>query len=59
MTPLKGADEVSLLKVLAVGGFGVEGKDGSSLSVNIPTVGSIANGATVEKMVKLIYNKTQ
>ena len=32
-----------------LGSFGVEGKDGSSLSVNIPTVGSIANGATVEK----------
>ncbi len=54
MTPLKGADgQVYAIAQgnLAVGGFGVEGKDGSSLSVNIPTVGSIANGATVEKMV--------
>ena len=55
MTPLKGADgQVYAIAQgnLAVGGFGVEGKDGSSLSVNIPTVGSIANGATVEKMVE-------
>jgi flagellar P-ring protein precursor FlgI len=55
MTPLKGADgQVYAIAQgnLAVGGFGVEGKDGSSLSVNIPTVGSISNGATVEKMVE-------
>ena len=55
MTALKGADgQVYAIAQgnLAVGGFGVEGKDGSSLSVNIPTVGSIANGATVERMVE-------
>ena len=62
MTALKGADgQVYAIAQgnLAVGGFGVEGKDGSSLSVNIPTVGSIANGATVEKMVEtpFITNK--
>ena len=54
MTALKGADgKIYAIAQgnLAVGGFGVEGKDGSSLSVNIPTVGSIANGATVERMV--------
>ncbi len=54
MTPLKGADgKIYAIAQgnLAVGGFGVEGADGSSLSVNIPTVGSIANGATVERMV--------
>ena len=34
---------------LAVGGLGVEGADGSSVSVNIPTVGRIPKGATVEK----------
>ena len=44
---------------LAVGGFGVEGKDGSSLSVNIPTVGSVANGATVEKMVETPFIKNK
>ncbi len=62
MTALKGADgKIYAIAQgnLAVGGFGVEGKDGSSLSVNIPTVGSIANGATVERMVEtpFINNK--
>ena len=36
---------------LAVGGLGVSGRDGSQLSVNIPTVGRIAGGATVERHV--------
>ena len=30
----------------------MEGADGSSMSVNIPTVGTIPNGATVERMVE-------
>ena len=52
MTPLKGADgELYAIAQgnLAVGGLGVEGADGSSVSVNIPTVGRIPRGATVEK----------
>jgi flagellar P-ring protein precursor FlgI len=55
MTPLKGADGQTYAIAqgnLAVGGFGVEGADGSSMSVNIPTVGTISNGATVERMVE-------
>ena len=43
MTPLKGANGQTYAIAqgnLAVGGFGVEGADGSSLSVNIPTVGT-------------------
>jgi len=55
MAPLKGADGQTYAIAqgnLAVGGFGVEGADGSSMSVNIPTVGTIANGATVERMVE-------
>ncbi len=55
MTPLKGADgELYAIAQgnLAVGGLGVEGADGSSVSVNIPTVGRIPRGATVEKMVE-------
>ena len=62
MTALKGADgEVYAIAQgnLAVGGLGVEGKDGSSLSVNIPTVGSIANGATVERMVETPFIKNK
>ena len=55
MAPLKGADGKTYAIAqgnLAVGGFGVEGADGSSMSVNIPTVGTISNGATVERMVE-------
>ena len=55
MTPLKGANgELYAIAQgnLAVGGLGVEGADGSSVSVNIPTVGRIPKGATVEKMVE-------
>jgi len=54
MTPLKGADgSVYALAQgnLVVGGFGVEGADGSSVTVNIPSSGRIPNGATVEREV--------
>jgi flagellar P-ring protein FlgI len=34
-----------------VGGFGIEGDDGSRVSVNVPSTGRVPNGATVEKMV--------
>ena len=46
MTPLKGADGKTYAIAqgnLAVGGFGVEGADGSSMSVNIPTVGILTD----------------
>lgn len=36
---------------LVVGGLGVEGADGSRVTVNTPTVGRIANGAIVEREV--------
>ena len=55
MTPLKGADGETYAIAqgnLIVGGLGVEGGDGSSIIVNIPTVGRIPKGATVEKMVE-------
>ena len=55
MTPLKGADGETYAIAqgnLVVGGFGVEGGDGSSLIVNIPTVGRIPRGATVDKFVE-------
>ena len=51
-TPLKGADG-NIYAVgqgnLVVGGFGAEGNDGSSITVNVPSVGRIPNGATVER----------
>lgn len=55
MTPLLGADGETYAIAqgnLVVGGLGVEAKDGSSLILNIPTVGRISRGATVEKMVE-------
>jgi flagellar P-ring protein precursor FlgI len=54
MTPLKGADgSVYALAQgnLLVGGFDASGSDGSSITVNIPSVGRIPNGATVERTV--------
>jgi flagellar P-ring protein precursor FlgI len=54
MTPLRGADgEIYALAQgnLVVGGFGVEGDDGSRVSVNVPSTGRVPNGATVERMV--------
>ena len=55
MTPLLGADGLTYAIAqgnLAVGGLGVQGEDDSSLTVNIPTVGRVPQGATVEKMVE-------
>lgn len=52
MTPLKGPDgEVYALAQgnLVVGGLGVDGKDGSRISINIPSAGRIPNGASVER----------
>ncbi len=54
MTPLRGADgQIYALAQgnLIVGGFGVSGEDGSRVSVNVPSTGSVPNGATVERMV--------
>lgn len=52
--PLRGADgEVYAVAQgnLVVGGFGVEGADGSRITVNVPSVGRIPNGASVERSV--------
>ena len=54
LTPLKGADgQVYAMAQgnLVVGGFGVEAADGSSITVNVPSVGRVPNGATVEREV--------
>jgi len=61
MTPLKGIDrKVYALAQgnLVVGGFGASGKDGSRITVNVPSVGRIPNGATVEQMVPSPYTQT-
>jgi flagellar P-ring protein FlgI len=54
MTPLRGADgEVYAMAQgsVMVAGFGVSGKDGSRVSVNVPSGGRVPNGATVEREV--------
>lgn len=62
MTPLMGADgEVYAIAQgnLVVGGLGVVGGDGSSVVVNVPTVGRIPQGATVERMVETAFLETE
>ena len=57
MAPLKGADgKIYALAQgnVVVGGFGV-GAGGSSITVNIPSVGRIANGAMVERGVTTAF----
>lgn len=54
MAPLKGADgQVYAIAQgnVIVGGLGVSGKDGSRVSVNVPSSGRIPGGATVERAV--------
>jgi flagellar P-ring protein precursor FlgI len=54
LSPLLGADGQIYGMAqgnLAVGGLGVSGRDGSKVSVNVPTVGRIPLGATVERAV--------
>lgn len=54
MTPLYGADGQIYAMAqgnLAVGGLDASGKDGSKVTVNIPTVGRIADGGSVERAV--------
>ncbi len=54
VTPLHGLDGQIYAVAqgnLIVSGFGVQGLDGSKLTVNVPSSGRIPNGATVEKAV--------
>ncbi len=61
MTPLKGADgqvyAVAQGSVI-VSGFGIQGGDGSRISINVPSVGRIPNGATVERVVETPFGST-
>ncbi len=54
MTPLKGADG-NIYAIaqgnLVVGGLGIEGADGSSITINVPSVGRIPNGASIEREI--------
>ena len=61
MTPLMGADGQIYAVAqgnLLVGGLGVAGNDGSSLIVNVPTVGRIPGGATVEQLIETDFLTT-
>lgn len=61
MSPLRGADgQVYAIAQgnLAVGGLGVSGADGSSLVINVPSVGRIPSGATVERAVPSPFAET-
>ncbi|MEM7562785.1 MAG: flagellar basal body P-ring protein FlgI [Pseudomonadota bacterium] len=55
MTPLKGVDG-NIYAVaqgnLIVGGLGIEGADGSSITINVPSVGRIPNGASIEREIE-------
>jgi flagellar P-ring protein precursor FlgI len=61
MTPLKAVNgEVFALAQgdLVVGGFGAEGADGSKVTVNVPSVGRIPSGASVERAAPSNFGAT-
>ncbi len=58
MAPLKGADNQIYAMAqgnLVVGGFGASGSDGSKITVNVPSVGRIPGGATVERPAPTMF----
>lgn len=59
MTPMRGADgEIYAIAQgnMIVGGFGAAGRDGSRISVNVPSAGRVPAGATVEREVPSSFN---
>ncbi len=62
LSPLYGADGQIYAMAqgnLAVGGLGITAKDGSQLTVNVPTVGRIADGASVERAVQTGFENAE
>ncbi|NOU22542.1 MAG: flagellar basal body P-ring protein FlgI [Methyloglobulus sp.] len=60
MSPLKGADgQVYAIAQgsLVVNGLSASGQDGSSITVNTPSVGRVPNGATVERTVSTPFSE--
>ncbi len=58
MAPLRGADgQIYAIAQgnVVVSGFGIAGKDGSRISVNVPSSGRIPNGASVEREVPMHF----
>ena len=61
MSPLKGADGKVYAVAqgsLLVGGLGVEGSDGSSITINVPSVGRLPKGAIVERTINNSLGRT-
>lgn len=62
MSPLKGADgQIYAIAQgnVVVGGFGVATNDGNSISLNVPTVGRLLNGATVERAAPTTFGSPE
>jgi len=62
LAPLYGADGQIYAMVqgnLVIGGLGVDAADGSKLTVNVPSSGRIAGGATVERAVDTGFTTTE
>ncbi|PTY36785.1 flagellar biosynthesis protein FlgI [Saccharospirillum sp. MSK14-1] len=60
LTPLRGPDGQTYAVAqgnLVVSGFGAEGEDGSSISVNVQNAGRIPNGAIVERGVANTFSQ--
>lgn len=60
MTPLQGVDGTIYAVAqgpLVVGGISAEGRDGSSVTINTPTVGKIPNGAIVERSIDSSFSQ--
>ncbi|BFM50851.1 flagellar basal body P-ring protein FlgI [Marinomonas sp. THO17] len=60
LSTLKGADGAVYAIAqgnVVVGGLGANGADGSRISGNVPTVGRIPNGASVERIVPSSFNR--
>lgn len=58
MAPLRGADGQIYAMAqgnVVVSGFGINGKDGSRISLNVPSSGRIPNGASVEREVPVHF----
>jgi flagellar P-ring protein precursor FlgI len=60
LSPIRGIDnEIYAIAQgnLVVGGLGVAGNDGSRISINVPSVGRIPSGATVEREVLTAFGQ--
>jgi flagellar P-ring protein precursor FlgI len=58
MTPMRGVDgQVYAFAQgnVLVSGFGIQGKDGSKISLNVPSSGRVPNGADVEREVPMKF----